>query len=56
MEGRKAARVILKPDFTDPSDKASWPAMYDWLVDTHQRLRTAIAAAGGFSEVAASPA
>lgn len=41
MENRKATRVSLVSAYTDIEDRAAWPDMIDWLIDSQVRLRTA---------------
>lgn len=53
MDGRKASRVYLVSGFDDVSDRARWPEMVDWLVDSQARLRAAWDAVGGVEGVTA---
>jgi len=56
MPDRKAARIyVASPSFDDVADVDHWPAMIDWLIDCHARLRRAIEAAGGLDRASTSP-
>ena len=52
MKGRKAARVCVNSAFNSVEDVDQWPAMIDWLMDQHVRLRRAIQAIGGLGSLA----
>ncbi len=47
MTGRKGTRVYVTSPFDNVEDVEQWPAMVDWLLDHHARLRRAIHAVGG---------
>lgn len=47
MPDRKAARIVIPSDFTDVGERALWPAMAEWLIQTQISLRQAIATVGG---------
>jgi hypothetical protein len=52
MAGRKAARVSVTSEFDSVADVEQWPAMIDWLLDQHARVRRAIQAVGGLGSLA----
>ncbi|MFC5210407.1 DUF4268 domain-containing protein [Pseudonocardia sulfidoxydans] len=49
MDGRKAARIVIPSEFTDLTDKNTWPQMIEWLIQKQNALRSALAVVGGVS-------
>lgn len=48
MDGRKGARIaLLSGVFEDVADADRWSEASDWLIQTQERLRAAVAAVGG---------
>jgi Domain of unknown function (DUF4268) len=47
MTNRKGTRVYVTSPFGDVADVDQWPAMVDWLLNWHGRLRRAVEAVGG---------
>lgn len=56
MTDRKAARVYITSPFDDVANVERWPAMIDWLLDRHARLRQAVQAVGGLGSLPTSRA
>ena len=54
MGGRKSTRVYVMSPFGDVADVDQWPAMLDWLLERHARLRGAVEAVGGVAPRARS--
>jgi hypothetical protein len=55
LPNNKGCRIetrLLGPKVTD---KASWPEVVDWMVDTQERLRNAVKAAGGVPNAVTGP-
>jgi len=56
MEGKKAAKIVISSDFTrnegwmDNTNRAKWPNMVDWVIETQERLRAALKTIGGIPD------
>lgn len=50
MAGRKAARIGVESIYPSVTEIEEWPAMVEWLVNAHIRLRAALEAAGGIPD------
>jgi hypothetical protein len=49
--GKKAAAIGVKSQFDNVADVNQWPAMLDWVLDQHVRLRQAVEAVGGVTRL-----
>lgn len=52
MEGYKGTRMSVYCELADITIVAQWDGWIDWLIDSEERLRAALEAAGGLGLVA----